>query len=73
MGDVVEARVKGGFKKGKILKQWDNGNPYRIQIDDTGVEVYGPMDDDRVVRRVADAASAPAAGVVPAVRRGAGR
>lgn len=62
VGDVVEARVKGGFKKGKILKQWDNGNPYRIQIDDTGVEVYGPMDDDRVVRKVADAASAPAAG-----------
>jgi len=51
VGDVVEARVKGGFKQGVILKTWDNGNPYRIKIEETQVEVYGPMDDDRVVRK----------------------
>jgi len=43
--------VKGGFKRGVVIKCWDNGNPYRIKLIDNGVEVYGPMDDDRVVRK----------------------
>merc|ERR1719343_1452772 len=49
VGDKVEARVKGGFQPGEVIKQWDHGNPYRIRLE-TGVQVYGPMDDDRVVR-----------------------
>ncbi|CAD7926928.1 unnamed protein product [Amoebophrya sp. A25] len=50
VGDKVQAKVKDGWKDGEITKEWDNGKPYRIKILDTGVEVYGPLDDDRVVR-----------------------
>ena len=32
IGDEVEANV-GTFQKGKIVKLWDEGNAYRIQLD----------------------------------------
>lgn len=51
VGDKVEARVKGGFRPGAVIKQWDQGNPYRIRLDN-GTEVFGPLDDDRVVRKL---------------------
>eukprot|EP01063_Lacrimia_lanifica_P004454 TRINITY_DN1249_c0_g3_i2.p3 TRINITY_DN1249_c0_g3~~TRINITY_DN1249_c0_g3_i2.p3 ORF type:complete len:150 (+),score=66.17 TRINITY_DN1249_c0_g3_i2:725-1174(+) len=57
VGDFVLARVgpqsapDGGWKLGKILKQWDDGNPYRIQLQDRSkVEVWGPKDSDAFVR-----------------------
>lgn len=34
IGDLVFARVKGGFKPGMILKQWVNGHPYVIEVQD---------------------------------------
>lgn len=52
VGDTVYANV-GGFQKGKIIKQWDDGNPYRIELED-GTNVWGPIDSDHFVR-----ASAP--------------
>merc|ERR1712096_347896 len=35
VGDFVEARVQGGFKLAKVLKQWNEGNPYRLEIQDS--------------------------------------
>ncbi|TMW55029.1 hypothetical protein Poli38472_013791 [Pythium oligandrum] len=49
VGDRVRARVHSGFQSGTILKVWDEGNPYRIRLDD-GVEVWGSMDTDALVR-----------------------
>jgi len=55
VGDQVLAKVKGGWKQGTIMRCWDASNPYRVQpyrikINDAGVEVFGPEDTDRVVR-----------------------
>lgn len=50
VGGQVQAKVKGGWKVGTVIKIWDNGNPYRIKLNESGVEVFGPLDDDRVVR-----------------------
>ena len=35
---------------GKVLKQWDECNAYRLQLDD-GSEVHAPMDDDSFVMK----------------------
>lgn len=48
VGQAVEANV-GKFEKGKIIKQWDDGNAYRIRLD-TGDEVWAPIDVDAYVR-----------------------
>jgi G3E family GTPase len=53
VGSRVEANV-GSAKRarwvvGNIIKLWDEGNPYRIRLKD-GNEVWGPVDDDEVVR-----------------------
>jgi len=55
VGDTVEARASAdGFTKGKIIKIWDDGNPYRIELaDGNGTNVWGPIDDDFCVRRPA--------------------
>lgn len=49
VGDKIEANVAQGFKKGQIIKLWDEGNPYRIRLD-VGIEIWAPVDDDRFVR-----------------------
>lgn len=48
VGDEVEANC-GKWKKGKVIKLWDEGNPYRIELTD-GKNVWGPIDDARYVR-----------------------
>ena len=58
VGDAVKARVgdpneaDGGFKPGKVIAVWDEGNPYRIELLLNGnmTEVWGPKDDDAFVR-----------------------
>ena len=35
---------------GKIIKVWDDGNPYRIQLEN-GDQVWAPEDSDNFVRR----------------------
>jgi G3E family GTPase len=51
VGDMVEARVQGGFKLAKVLKQWDEGNPYRLELQNDGrTNVWGPIDIDVLVR-----------------------
>jgi G3E family GTPase len=50
VGTMVEANI-GKFVKGKILKHWDDGNAYRIEIQDAQkTNVYAPVDIDAYVR-----------------------
>ena len=49
IGTKVEANV-GTFREGTILKQWDDGNAYRIKLSD-GTEVWAPIDIDVYVRK----------------------
>jgi len=51
IGDLVVARAGKGWTPGKIIGQWDNGNPYRIELEDgEGTNVWGPLDDDALVK-----------------------
>jgi G3E family GTPase len=50
VGDKVQANV-GKWVDGIILKQWDEGNPYRIELQDgQKTNVWGPVDADDFVR-----------------------
>ena len=49
VGDRVLANALGGWKNGKIIRIWDHGNPYRIELED-GTNVWGPEDVDKFVR-----------------------
>jgi len=49
VGDKVEANV-GKFQKGTVLKQWDEGNAYRVELDEDKVNVWAPIDIDAYVR-----------------------
>ena len=49
VGDKVQANV-GKWKDGIILKQWDEGNPYRIELQDgKKTNVWGPIDTVRIL------------------------
>ena len=38
--------------RGVVIEQWEDGNPYVIKLEDgEGTEVYGPLDDDRFVKK----------------------
>ena len=51
VGDTVFANV-GEFTEGKILKCWDQGNPYRVEIqNERKTNVWVPIDSDQFVRR----------------------
>ena len=53
VGDTVYANV-GQFTEGKILKCWDQGNPYRVEIqNEEKSNVWVPVDSDEFVRSVA--------------------
>lgn len=50
VGDTVYANI-GEFTEGKILKCWDQGNPYRVEIqNDEKSNVWVPLDVDEYVR-----------------------
>jgi G3E family GTPase len=51
VGDAVLANV-GTWEKGRVLRHWDEGNAYRIELED-GTNVWGPIDDDSFVRAAA--------------------
>jgi len=52
VGDAVEANVGRGWTKGVIIAVWDDGNPYRIQLqDEEKTNVWGPVDEDSYVRK----------------------
>ena len=49
-GDIVYANI-GEFTKGRILKCWDEGNPYRVEIqNEEKTNVWVPIDNDNYVR-----------------------
>lgn len=53
VGTRVLAKTKKGkslkaYEKGTVIALWDEGNPYRICLDN-GIEIWGPEDDDDVV------------------------
>ena len=49
VGDMVYANI-GEFTKGRILKCWDQGNPYRVEIqDEDRTNVWVPIDSDDYV------------------------
>ena len=51
VGDTVYANI-GTFTEGRILKTWDEGNPYRVEIqNDEKTNVWVPIDNDDYVRR----------------------
>ena len=51
VGDAVYANV-GEFTEGKILKCWDQGNPYRVEIqNERKTNVWVPIDSDQFVRK----------------------
>ena len=50
VGDKVFANI-GEFAEGRILKCWDQGNPYRVEIqNEEKSNVWVPIDDDHFVR-----------------------
>ena len=51
VGERVYANV-GDWVPGIIVKHWDDGCPYRIQLhDQEGTHVFGPYDTDQYVRK----------------------
>eukprot|EP00943_MAST-04B_sp_MAST-4B-sp1_P003072 g3072.t1 len=50
VGDTVFANV-GEFKAGKIIKCWDDGNPYRVELqDEDKTNVWVPIDNNDYCR-----------------------
>ena len=50
VGDTVFANI-GEFTEGVILKSWDQGNPYRVEIQNgEKTNVWVPIDNDEFVR-----------------------
>jgi G3E family GTPase len=48
VGDRVEAN-DGQFQPGQVIKLWDDGNPYRVRLDN-GEELWASMDVDQLIR-----------------------
>lgn len=50
VGDAVKSRVQG-WQDAVVLKTWDMGNPYRLEVQDANkTNVWGPEDCDLCVR-----------------------
>jgi G3E family GTPase len=55
VGELVEVNV-GKWKKGKVLKHWDEGNAYRVEVQDRKKNnVWAPVDVDGYIRKVTQA------------------
>ena len=60
MGDKVKAKVGGkkgsdadGYHVGVVIKAWDQGNAYRIELqDEAKTNVWGPVDEDKFVKAI---------------------
>lgn len=50
-GDRVYVKMKGGFKPGDVIRCWDEGNPYRVRLEASGINVWAPDDDDSFIRK----------------------
>ena len=51
VGDIVYTNIRGGFAKAKILNCWDQGNPYRVELqNDERTNFWVPIDNDEFIR-----------------------
>jgi len=51
VGKATKGAGPDGYCLGKILKQWDQGNCYRIELQNgDGTNVWGPIDEDNFVK-----------------------
>lgn len=51
IGDRVEANI-GKFVPGTVVKQWDDGNAYRVELEDGNrTNVWAPIDVDVYIRK----------------------
>eukprot|EP00931_Biecheleriopsis_adriatica_P050155 TRINITY_DN29027_c0_g1_i1.p1 TRINITY_DN29027_c0_g1~~TRINITY_DN29027_c0_g1_i1.p1 ORF type:complete len:439 (-),score=90.46 TRINITY_DN29027_c0_g1_i1:115-1269(-) len=48
-GDTVEANCDG-WVRGTVIELWDEGNPYRVRLQD-GEECWAPVDTDQFIRK----------------------
>jgi hypothetical protein len=37
------------YDKGVVIKQWDEGNPYRVRLDKGDLEIWAPDDVDEII------------------------
>jgi G3E family GTPase len=52
VGMLVEVNV-GKWKKGKVIKHWDEGNAYRVEVQDRRkTNVWAPVDVDGYIREI---------------------
>jgi len=52
VGTIVDANV-GVFQRGIVLKQWDEGNAYLIEVDGPPkMNVWAPIDHDAYIRKI---------------------
>ena len=52
VGDMVEANV-GTFTRAKVLKHWDDGNAYRLEVQDKDkTNVWAPIDVNSYIRAI---------------------
>lgn len=50
-GDKVLANARGGWVPAKVLRVWDEGQPYRLEMQDRAkTNIWAPMDVDFVVK-----------------------
>jgi len=49
VGQRVKANVSTGYEAGTVIKCWDQGNAYRVRLDDN-VEVWAPIDVDNFIK-----------------------
>jgi len=49
VGDKIMARTGQGYCHGKVMRQWDDLNAYRIKLR-TGDEVWAPVDEDVYIK-----------------------
>ena len=52
VGETVEVNV-GKWKEGKVIKHWDEGNAYRVEVQNrTKQNVWAPVDIDEYIRKI---------------------
>eukprot|EP00291_Cryptomonas_curvata_P000769 CAMPEP_0172183080 /NCGR_PEP_ID=MMETSP1050-20130122/18776_1 /TAXON_ID=233186 /ORGANISM="Cryptomonas curvata, Strain CCAP979/52" /LENGTH=128 /DNA_ID=CAMNT_0012856637 /DNA_START=304 /DNA_END=691 /DNA_ORIENTATION=+ len=63
VGGRVQCRVDNRWAAGEVVKLWDEGNPYRVKLDQ-GDEVWAAEDTQRLIR------AAPAGPALAGRKRG---
>lgn len=54
VGDKVLAKTgmsDDDWEKATVVKLWDEGNPYRLALEENGEEIWAPFDDDDCIKK----------------------